>query len=287
MRNSLYSLPLEEALQQVGAFGRYQNLVCFVTFCVNLFGGAFAVSLPIMLAKPELKCSEDECSCDSPYTLESLNGSNFATEMQLVCAQESLIPFISASFIGGCIFGAVVYSCISSWIGRRVLLVWTVRLFEVGLFIGVLCPSAAFMAGLVFVLGALMACMTLGAFCMVVEVVTLDHRIWFCTAVLLGWSVGGVVFSLIAIVLSNWRHQLAALAVLGLFVSLLVLLLDESPRCLAASGNYMQARKVLQQIARTNSKPEFNDTLQGETVLCHQDSKSLESLGFKSTPDKG
>jgi hypothetical protein len=279
MRNSLYSLPLEEALQQVGAYGRYQNMVCFVTLCVTLFGGAFAVSVPIMLAKPELKCSEEECSCDSPYTLESINGNNFALEMQLVCTQEPLIPIISALFIGGCIFGAVVYSCVASWIGRRVLLTWTVHLFEVGLFIGVFCPSAVFMGGLVFVLGALMTCMVLGAFCIAVEVLTLHLRIWFCTAVLSGCSGGGVVFSVIAIVLSNWRHQLAALAVLGLFVSLLVLLLDESPRCLAASGKYLRARKVLQKIARTNSKPEFNDTLQGETVLCHQDSKSLESLG--------
>jgi len=229
----------------------------------------FVWSLPIMLEQPQLSCKEEHCSCQSDYIMSTEVSGNFAYEMELVCSKEYLISLIQYIFVGGCICGSIAFSLLPACWGRKPILVYSTFIFEAGLVTSAACSSPEVLAGVCFVLGACSVTMCFAALCLIVEAVTADYRNQYTFTAISGASLGGGMISGLSLVLPYWRYQLGVISIIGLATCLLVLLHEESPRYFATSGKYTKAREVLQKIAKANGRGDFNETLQGEPVLCY------------------
>lgn len=91
-----------------------------------------------------------------------------------------------------------------------------------------------------------------------VEVAPKRWRASAQASLLAGWAFGSLVIiaaAAILVPLVSWRWLVAVASLPTLLGSLLLLLIDDSPRFLAASGKTLEARKVLEKMANRNRVP--------------------------------
>lgn len=287
MRNSIYSITLDEALTAVGGHSKYQQRSLVLCSFLCFTAGASVASLSFLLQKPQLVCSSDPCTqvCDSLQIKQSSPYSP-AVEWRLICEREYLQDTLGVLYLLGVAIGVILLSALEGYMGRR-------KLGCVGAFIGVLaglmtCGSPYFelLIATAAWKGAADASLIAAAALLVIETTVGEYRNWYLAGLFTAGSTGYMAAYLGGLLLPHWRF-VSLISTLAYCCCLpLASQLQESPRYLSAiKGKYLQARSVLQLIASANNKPPFNDMLEGEKVIGYQQESEENHLSNSSTRD--
>ena len=258
MRNSIYSITLEEALAAVGGHHKYQKRVA-ASCCVLYFALGVTVRSLFLLATPS--------SEDPPGQLPA--SSDTPSDWVASYPHLSLIPSL---YFLGVATGSIVFSSLADVLGRRLTLTAScyIALLSAAVFSSSVSPTYGCVS--IPVCGLACAGVMIAGYLSLVEVTDEEMRTRgpgvLLGAGLVGYAIAGVV----AFLSPNWRllWMIAGLSWTGCLPAIPAIL--ESPRYFAAvRGKYGQARIVLQRICDINRTPKFNDTLEGEKVIGYHD----------------
>ena len=259
MRNSIYAVTVDEALETVGGEHDYQLQVVTVGAVVTVAVGG------------------------TLRAVEYMNSDQTLAERFVEETEGTIGPVIWPFFLG-LTLGSIFFGIFVDLIGRRKSL--QVTCF--GMLLGSTTASASlnnyFLYVSVPLCGFCLAGVFLSMLLTVVEVTLGKYRVRspviLLSAVLAGYSAS----SFLSLFLPKWRLQWLLCAAMWACCQPLIQSLLESPRYLAAiRGKYGQARLILQHISEINRKSRFNDMLEGEKVIGYQEPSGPDNLS--SSPD--
>lgn len=252
MRNSLYSVTFDEALEAVGGQGRYQ-------FQLLVLATAFSSAISATLKGLDFMMSDE--------ARKEGFGEGNSWEFE---------PVRNLFFLGMA-FGSLLFGLLVDLIGRR-------KCLQIAVFLAMVSTaiiSASLNTLTILLMAPLSGCSVIGSLVSmllaVVEVTDSRYRLRSCTVVIRVIVTGYSVLGLVGVFLLKWRVLWMIAAVCWACCLPLTQYLLESPRYLAVvRGKYSQARVVLQQIAAINKKPAFNGMLEGEKVIGYQEPSAHE-----------
>jgi len=252
MRNSLYSVAFDEALEAVGGHDRYQFQLLLLALVFSSAIGATLQSLDFMTLDEAQKEGFGE---GNPWEFEP----------------------VKDLFFLGMACGALLFGVLVDLMGRRKCLQITVFLAMVSSAV----ISASLDSILLFLFAPLSGCSVAGSLLSmvlaVVEVTDSLYRLRTFAVVIRAVVVSYSVLGLVGLLLLKWRVLWMVAALFWACCLPLTQYLLESPRYLAVViGKYSQARVVLQEIAAINQKPAFNGMLEGEKVIGYQEPSAQE-----------
>ena len=284
MRNSIYSITLDEAISAVGGHHTYQKralcVICLLCFTV----GTSVFAVDFMTAEPKLTCAGGSCGsvkpCDAPnFEVSDDSPKTPATEWRLLCSESLFVHMLNWVYCGSLALGALFFSCVERSIGRKRTMHWSSGL---GLIAGAcVCGSPYFytLYGSMALKGIADAGVGLTAAISVVEMTDGGFRSWFVGAGMGAGTLGYFAGYGTGLLLPHWRVVAMLPPILFVLSQPLFRFLLESPRYLAAiKGKYPSSRNVLQLISSTNRHPHFNDMLEGEKVIGYQETDKPQTL---------
>jgi MFS family permease len=271
MRNSLYSVSLEDALQTVGGHGKYQKHLLITVSSVWLVQAMFMMNLPYMLSTPTLICEQENC-CHGKFEISKDSIQNLANEWELACGKEYKSTLISLAYFIGFGIGTYFISYLANRYGRKVITISSLVITSVNLFISAASPSPEFFMVFSLISGVFVGGTSITAFIYIHECVDGDYRNIYAGVVFAAWGLGMMIMSLINIGISEWRVHMIIIGMLNLIIALPLMKFYESPRFLASNqGKYSKARYILNLIASYNKKQPFAEMLEGEKVIGYQE----------------
>lgn len=286
MRNSIYSITLDEALTAVGGHHKYQwqSLVLCVFLCFT--AGVSAYSVTFFMEKPGLKCEGEACDeCVSPV-VEGETYATPATEWSMICGRAYMQNALAILYLSGAAFGAMLLSGFEHSLGRRKSL--HISVFG-GVLTGIAITGAPYWQLLILALpwkGASDLSLVIIPALLVVETTDGVYRNWCLTGLFAAASTGFITAYFVGTFLPYWRFLSLFATFMYCFCFPVTTQVHESPRYLSAiKGKYLQARLQLQHIATVNQKPAFNDMLEGEKVIGYQQESEDAHLSNSSTRD--
>ena len=278
MRNSLYSVSLEDALGVVGSKGRYQRHLLVVICGIWLSQALFMMNLPYLLSHPDAECVEDNC-CEDYKKDNEVQVSSPAYEWELICSQKYKSTLISLLYFTGLGFGTCSLSYLANRFGRKSIIVVCLISTSVTSLLASASPNAEFFMVCSLLSGVFIGGCTITSFVYVHECVDGEIRNIYTGFIFCSWGVGMCLMSLINWAISEWRVHLILIGCCNFVWVPFVLRFYESPRFLASNqGKYALARVVLNGIARYNGCSEFTEMLEGEKVIGYQESGTSQSL---------
>jgi len=257
MRNSIYSITLDEALEAVGGHHAYQLRVMGV-------GGVLGAAVGVTLKAEELR-----------------RGKGYLEEF----GEGNMRDLDSVLFLGAAI-GALLFGLLVNCLGRKKSLLTGCFAMTVS----TAATSASVSSALLYLTLPICSCaisgVSLTAVLAMVETSNAHFRVCspavFLSTVLTGYSGLG----LLAVFLPKWRLMWVICAVVWVCAYLLAEQLLESPCYLAVvRGKYGQARSILQQIAEINQKSKFSDMLEGEKVIGYLEFSQKSDTKKESNPE--
>ena len=271
MRNSLYSVSLDEALTHIGGHGIYQKHLLLIISGIWLSQAMFMMNLPYLLSSPNLECDAEDC-CSSTYQISDESPSNLANEWRLICGKEYKSALISLSYFTGLGIGTYLLSYLANRIGRKLMTISGLILTSITLFICAASPSAEFFMAFSLIAGIFVGGTTMTAFIYIHECVDGEYRNIYAGVVFAAWGLGMVLMSLLNWAISQWRIHMVIIGVANIVWVPWLIKFYESPRFLASNqGKYSKARYILNCIAQYNKSPAFTDMLEGEKVIGYQE----------------
>jgi len=268
MRNSIYSVTVEEALTSVRGTGFYQRLVAAICTAGWVVQGFATSSFLLSLYRPQLDCDSSDC-CETDYQVSTQGA---AKDWDLVCDTEGVLKNLNVLFLVSLGAGGLLCLFVSHYKGRKGLSFIGALVAGTGMMISAGSPSVGiFGASLVFTAVAL-AGATLGTYLLMIESLTHYNRALFSCVIFAGWNVGAVLSS-ISFGLLEWREALVLGGLLEwLWIPVVLLKVFEPPRSLAVfRGKYSEARSIINLIARINQTGPFTEMLEGEKVIGYQE----------------
>lgn len=204
--------------------------------------------------------SSNMSSCDTLRMCKDVEfetkSSTVVTEWRLVCDQMWLQAFIIAIQMAGVLVGSYLGSIIGDNCGRRVNLYINVGLHTVLNVIAAFSVDYQMFICLRFFLGVcvggILSC------CLLYPVEFVGNKWRTLLSVFPVWNLGAVTFSLVVLLLKNWRHLHIATALFSFLVFLLGFWVPESLRWLALHGKVAKAKGIAQMAAAMNSRPPPN-----------------------------
>ncbi|KAA0109556.1 sugar porter family MFS transporter [Mycolicibacterium sp. P1-5] len=164
-----------------------------------------------------------------------------------------LVPLTTATLLGAAI-GALAAGRVADLVGRRDVIMTTAALFTMGAFMSAVAPSSTVLLVGRLVVGIAVGANSMAAPLYIAEIAPVNRRgssicvfqLMITVGILLAY-VGNEMFAQTP---DGWRYLLGAGAVPGLALSVLALLLVESPVWLAIKGDQKAALKALGRLGR-------------------------------------
>lgn len=100
MRNSLYSVSFDDAIETIGGKHKYQKFLLVFMAVVWATQAFFVVTLKFLLKKPILECDLNDC-CKGDYTISEDSLDNISKEFELVCGSDYKIELIMMYYYSG------------------------------------------------------------------------------------------------------------------------------------------------------------------------------------------
>ena len=253
MRNSLYSVTLDEALEVVGGHHPYQlQLITQATL--------FSAAIGITLKSVDFMTSKEA-------EMNSFGKGN-----------EGEFGPVKELFSLGITLGAVLFGVLVDLIGRRKSLQIAVFLAMISTAVTSASLSSAFLYLSTPLCGFTTAGVFLSTLLSMVEVTDSHYRLRSpavaVTAIIISYS----GLSLLAVFLLQWRTLWMIAAVSWACCLPLTQNVLESPRYLAVIiGKYSQTRAILQEITTINHKSRFTGMLEGEKVIGYQEPSAQDA----------
>lgn len=245
MRNSIYSVSLDEALSAVGDHHRYQVIL-------TVLSSGFALSFGLTFSTLQL--------WTSVCTLEEAKPSH--------CDYIDSIWQFPALYLVGAVLGLLFFASSEACIGRRKALTVLSVLGLVSGFGSVFAPWKLLFQALLPLIGLAAGGGLVISALYVIEATAAQYRSWSIAVIALFVYLASIFVHFFWTFTPNYRLILLIPSILYVFQLFLVLKSIESPRYLAAIlGKYSQARHSLLSISLFNHKPAFQDMLEGEKVI--------------------
>lgn len=270
MRNSLYSVSLDEALNTIGGHGRYQIHMLIIISGIWMSQALFMMNLPYLLSNPNLNCNGPDC-CQEDFELPE-DTSNIVNEWKLFCGKEYKSTLISLAYFIGLGIGTYIISYLANRLGRKGITISGLILTSLTLFICAASPSAEFFMVFSLISGIFVGGTTMTSFIYIHEIVDGEYRNVFGGIIFAAWGFGMMAMCLINWAISQWRIHMVIIGFANIIWVPFLLRFYESPRFLASNqGKYSKARYIINCIAQYNQKQPFTDMLEGEKVIGYQD----------------
>lgn len=278
MRNSLYSVSLEDALSVVGSKGKYQKHLLIVTCGIWLSQALFMMNLPYLLSHPDSECADDNC-CEDYKKNPEIKISNPAFEWELICSQKYKSSLISLLYFTGLGFGTCSLSYLANRFGRKSIIIICLIVTSITNLLASASPNAEFFMVCSLLSGIFIGGCTITSFVFVQECVDGEIRNIYTGFIFSSWGIGMCLMSLLNWAISEWRIHMILIGCSNFIWVPFVLRFYESPRFLASNqGKYALARVILNNIARYNGSSEFTEMLEGEKLIGYQESGTSQSL---------
>jgi len=266
-------LSIDEVLEKIGSFGRYQiALNIYFNIAYGLWW-AFPVMVMVFIAsEPGWKC-KNNITCPFTGTI-SLGDDNYkhrcdiprkdwefaddftsvVTEFDLVCDRGSL-GFVSTSVIfAGFVAGSVSVSTISDKFGRKL------PLFVCGFFcclfnfVSAFAPAFWVFALFRAIVGFMIGAYSIPMFVLTTEFSGVRHRGIAGSVVWLGYDVAVMILAAVAYFIRDWRQLTLVTGAPGMVYVAGWFFIPESVRWLLKKGRQTEAREILSKVARLNGK---------------------------------
>jgi len=279
-------MDIDSILQDVGELGRQQIIYCSCFCLLNLYAAFHMLQYAFVSFHVDYSCvsennqnltnscgeSRDHCKS---LQFDTKFSSSIESEWGLVCDQNYLSKATMSVFMAGVMTGAFFLGKLADRIGRKKSLTLTI----VGIIVFntissyakgyVLYVCAKFGVGF-FCAGNILAIFVLGN-----ELVGPSKRSIVGVTLQASFSIGIVLFSLVAYYVRHWRQLTLLISLLGTPFIFLHWLLPESPRWLLSQSRHGEALKVLEEIARGNGTKLSNKVrLQAENMT--QESEAVK-----------
>lgn len=269
MRNSLYSVTLDEALTVVGGHGRYQKHLLVTVSGIWLSQALFMMNLPYLLSHPESD-SQDSNYCNSNTSNSDV--SNPAYEWNLVCSHKYKTTLIYLSYFFGLGIGTYLISYLANRYGRKPITISGLIMTAITQMICSASPSAEFFMAFSLISGIFVGGTTMTSFIYIHECVDGEYRNIYSGIIFSAWGLGMCLMSVINWTVTQWRIHLVLIGIANIIWVPFLLRFYESPRFLASNqGKYTKARYIINCIASYNSNPQFTEMLEGEKVIGYQE----------------
>ncbi|KAF7267223.1 hypothetical protein GWI33_019552 [Rhynchophorus ferrugineus] len=282
----------DEVIPLLGDFGKYQKRVYFL-LCLPAITSAFhKLGNVFLLAEPQYRCKRPDEPFDSDYALpnsefekwypyDALHGKfsqcqirsgNSTThcndfiyshddygyttviEWNLTCEKAYLIATCNSMFMVGVMLGSIIFGETSDRWGRKLTFLVSSILQVVFGVIAAIAPEFWTFAISRMVVGAAASGVFLVAYVMGLEMVGPSKRLLAGMVVFIFFSGGYVLIALFAKLLPNWRHLQLALTLPGVLFIFYWWFIPESVRWLLSKNKIDEAKKIIQQVAKTNNK---------------------------------
>lgn len=261
MRNSIYSVTLDEALEAVGSHHRYQQWVVGV-------GGAVGVGVGVTLRAVDYIGKRE-------VEYEGF-GDGYVQEVK------SPLGLV----LMGILIGALLFGLLLDYFGRRKCLFLSCFSLTVSTTVLSASVSESFLYIALPLCGCGVSGVLLSALLAMIEVTTGLYRVHSPAVLLSTVVVSYSGLGLVSTFVQQWRLLWMISAGIWVCGYALVGNVLESPRYLAVvRGKYGQARETLQEIAEINHKPAFLDMLEGEKVIGYVEGSQKPPTKLPSTPE--
>ena len=278
MRNSLYSVTLDEALVAIGGHGRYQKHLLVVISGIWLSQALFMMNLPYLLSHPDAD-SQNSNYCETMASSDS-HASNPAYEWNLVCSHKYKKTLIYLSYFFGLGIGTYLISCLANRYGRKPITILGLIMTSLTQIACSASPSAEFFMAFSLISGVFVGGTTMTSFIYIHECIDGDYRNIYSGIVFSAWGLGMCLMSVINYTVTQWRVHLVIIGIANMLWVPFLLRFYESPRFLASNqGKYSKARYIINLIAAYNSHPPFTEMLEGEKVIGYQEVNSSVHRG--------
>ncbi|XP_038075653.1 organic cation transporter protein-like [Patiria miniata] len=206
--------------------------------------------------------STDVISCDAGWKFaHSRYKSTINEDFSLVCDRQDLPAYAQSVWFAGLLVGSLVWGSVGDWIGRRKTFILTVILVTISSTVTSFVPNFTAYAAMRFFTAASGYGLNIMIYVLASEIVGPKSRVGATTVLFLAFAVGYMILSLLAFILTAWRHLQLAISLPFVLTFLAIIVFPESPRWLITKGRYKEATKIIEKIAKVNGTEAPEDLL--------------------------
>jgi MFS family permease len=304
---------MNELLESVGAFGRYQKLALLIVGLSSFISSGLVYSIIFVTATPDLRCSKQpiiknssnssygigtcsmwsnksfECKFDKKYY-----GQTVVTDLELIC-DKKFYASISQTLLFLGQFSSAILGYLSDRFGRKWALLLSTRSAVVVLLVCSLANLSFFNLSLgarfiifciaQYFIGIISSGLFSITFFIAVEVTTEKYKTLVTNINMYMFVVGEFIVMIVFYFSRDWKATYYFLAAYCLIISILVqFLLFESPMFLLKSKKYKETYDLLKRIAKKNGKCKEIETAQIADInlneeFCLSELKKMSSSG--------
>ncbi|EAR98326.1 MFS transporter (macronuclear) [Tetrahymena thermophila SB210] len=257
-------LMIDDVIEKLNTRGIFQFWILF-TFCILYTVLCAAMLYPsFYLMDPSFICpgqgdgfTEADTGCDAGCYIDTTSGRRTLTDtLNLYCNNQQLRIMSISILYFGCAIGNIVIGAYSELKGRRLGMIVTWA-FSIISFIGVITSySITQLMIFEFALGFFIQPASTLVFVYMSEVSIGNYRQYFCTIIMVFWSVGELLLPAVAYYEYNWRLGFTYYMVIPavVVVILLYFFMYESPQFLVSQRRFDETKQVLLRIASWNKR---------------------------------
>ena len=264
------NISMEDMLEEIGEFGRFQKfLLAFL--CLGNMYGSQTVIMYFAGLNPSWKCAGNSSTCLSNDTFPNNDKSrclmnrvdweyteqkeySVTTQFDLVCEKEWLICFASTIFFLGWMAGGIVFGWFADNFGRRTVLIPATVFFILIGSITSFSPNISVFLVLRFIEGFLIPGSFVQAFVISAEYTGSKYRPFVGVTYLTFFTINLCQLGLVAYFVREWKYMfILTTAPYSLYV-FLYHFIPESAKWLLVNGQKEKADKIFGNIAKWNKK---------------------------------
>ncbi|CAB3983634.1 organic cation transporter -like [Paramuricea clavata] len=276
------SLTVDDVLEQIGGYEKYQILLLFMFGYVAITLDSFPTMIVTFItAEPDWVCVQGNnsmCNFTQAITLTSddymarcdmpredwtyvADFTSTVTEFDLVCENSYLQSVAQSCYWAGVMVGLIIGGYLADRFGRKIVFYTGVVGIVIATWVMVF-PKyfAVFIAGRLFN-GLGSGFMNATYYVIVAEYTSKRHRAKLCISLFYFWIIALLLLALLAYLIRDWRYLLLCSAILGTPGLALWWFTPESVRWLLLQGQEDKARQELNKVAKINKKTMPKDDL--------------------------
>ena len=263
---------IEKLLELAGNKNRYQYISLIITVFLWLNSNFLIILLPYLERAPLVTYKDNDNKlyinetltnevCDN-YQYEIIQRFNYSliSEFKIECDKKVTAAIGSFSFLGNTL-GAILFMIISKLISHKNNLIISSIFFSLVVFSCTLIKSVNYFELFFFffvLIGCFGGCLCYSSLVISQETVSQDKRALFNGIVNFGYSLCGIVYSIVFYFIQDWRINFYIIAVCIIICCILIIFcIYNSPREYLNKKDIKNAIKILENIASFNNRLAF------------------------------
>ena len=274
---------IDQIISLVGNEHRYQYFTLIVIIFLWINCNFISCVLPFIEREPIVNYIDSKGKFHENETLTSdicidLNGKDFTivksydyswvSEFHIECKSTEISNIGSFAFIGNTL-GGFIFSFISKFLSHKKIIIISSFIFCISVFLCTLVKSFNYFYALLvceIFIGLSGNCLCYSSIVIAQEIVSSKKRSLFSSLINVGYSLCGIIFSLIFLLSKDWRIVFYVLIGTSALVLIIIwIFIYDSPREYINNNNYEKSYEILEGIAKFNGKLEsFRESIKQE-----------------------